>query len=345
MVCMYTLHLSTCTFTCRSAFLDHKCDFDMSGKRIDLTRLVVVSLWAALACLQIQRLSADPTPCPNSVECRVENPADGCGCNQYSDEGQNVCVDCVNCCSRGQAEAAPCTTYSDTMCCEPGVQYFNSATSQCENCTICKSNEQKVAECTITEDTQCQPRCHPHQYYAEGQCFFNCELCEYGCVTTGTARCRCYPTNCFSDTDLLCGNNLCAAMGTTSVEITGTVDNEPNGLPTWGIGLISIGVVIGIVAFSAGSLILSFCTKKTSQIEEDVEAENLPKSVLPGRYVTGHPSPFLHHYRHPGDPRYSPNSPRTNSLRNSSVRANSIRTSPKAPRVMPAPRVENATPI
>ena len=321
------------------------------SQKPNFIRLIVILLWSVLASIHVQQLYAEDIDCTTDGNaCRVKDPAPECGCNQYLEvsEGDRVCRDCVNCCSQGQVVMEPCTTYHNTECysCVSGAQYYDLEKSKCENCTVCKEDEQKVADCSISENTRCQPRCQPHQYFRQGQCYLDCAQCQNGCVTSGTARCRCQPSRCYHDTDILCDNNICATTGTTPLEVTGTVADESNELPTWGIGLISIGVVIGIVAFSAGSMILGFCTRRTSQVEEDAEGGGNPNPSLVGRY--GQPSPFLHHDAlHLIDnnrSRCSPNSVRTNS-RNGSLRINGVRNSPKALRSMPAPRVENGTPI
>lgn len=328
-------------------------------RRPNFTRLIVILLWSVLASIHVQELYADDIDCTATVEdCRVSDPAPDCGCNQYLDESEDnhVCRNCTDCCSDGKAQIEPCSKNQDAQCsaCVPGAQFYDRDVLECKNCTVCREDEQRVTECSISKDTLCTALCQTPQYYAEGRCHIDCSLCPSGCVTTGTARCRCQPSNCYHDTDITCKNNICGTTGTTPIEVTGTVGDDSNELPTWGIGLISIGVVIGIVAFSAGSMILGFCTRRTSQVEEDVEQASAfePKPSLVSRY--GQPNPFLHHNaNHPAIDmnrgRYSPNAVKANgrngSLRNGSLRANSVRNSPKALRSMSAPRVENATPI
>lgn len=323
-------------------------------RTLDFTRLVVILLWAALATIQIQRLSADHVPCGSTDECRVSNSADLCGCNQYNNSGNNSCEDCVKCCEQGQVEIEPCAEDSNAVCsqCTVGEQFFNLDTFECENCVTCKTDEQMITECSIHENTKCRPRCQPHQYYIEDEnkCQFKCELCQFSCVTTGTPRCKCQPAECYADTDILCEHNICTTTQVSTVEVTSTVDNESNELPTWGIGLISIGVVIGIVAFSAGSMILSFCTRKTNRPDDDEEQqirdqERDSKPVLMGRYINGQPSPFLYpnHYKH--HHHHSSDSHRKYGHLSNTSRTNSLRNSPKALRVVPSPRTDNATPI
>lgn len=298
-------------------------------RRTNHTRLIVICLWAVLASIQIHELSVNACP--------VEKPAPDCESNQYLEGDTCTCKNCTNCAELGQFELNSCTS---------------SRNAVCQNCTICKVDEWVVAACTSTEDTRCQHRCQSHQYYVpeENRCHFKCTLCQYGCVTSGTTRCQCYPSVCYAETDILCDTNLCTSTTAPPTEVTGTVDSKSNELPTWGIGLISIGVVIGIVAFSAGSMILSFCTRRTSQIddEEEINSTGDFKPVLIGQYSSGHPGPFLHLPSQQKN-KYSPNSPRTSSasssIRSGSLRGSNIRNSPKAVRSMQVPRPENATPI
>ena len=357
-----------------------RCSSSSSGK-LDFTRLTVIVLWAGLAVVQVQRLSANSVPCESTEDdCRLTHPAPGCTCNQFLNATSGVCTDCVRCCDRRQLELSPCLQERDAVCsqCVVGKQFFDVVTSRCRNCTVCKADEQRVAECSASEDAQCRPRCQPHQFYVEEEdrCQMRCALCEHGCVTSGAARCRCQPSDCYTDTDILCEINLCTVTEETTQGATGSVDGDSNDLPTWGIGLISIGVVIGIVAFSAGSMILSFCTRRATQNDGEEEEEegvgggagagrgrrkrqsSESKPDLMGRYVNNGqpPGPFLcpshysHHHHHHIDCHrkyggYSPTSSRTNSLRSGSLRSNGIRSSPKAVRVIPSPRTENATPI
>lgn len=316
----------------------------LTTKKQDHTRLIVVCVWTILASVQIHQLQVAGSPCP-----AVDDPTFRCECYQYQDGG--TCRNCTDCAATGNLALLPCTRWKDAKCSNcTNNKFFNTTSNSCQNCTVCKIDEREVDKCTIKTDTVCQSRCHPHQYYnpTEGRCHLNCDLCKHGCITERTTRCRCQHPECYAEADILCSNNLCTTTMTTSLETTGTVDSKTNGLPTWGIGLISIGVVIGIVAFSAGSMILSFCTRKTSQmVDEESDPAVESKFFVGSRRFrssiqTGHPSPFLPHNLLQNS-RYSPS--RTSSIRSSSLRTNSLRNHPKALRSMQVPRPENATPV
>jgi hypothetical protein len=329
-----------------------------STRESDLTRLVVVLLWASLALVQVQRLSADPTLCSTNseTECRVSDPAPGCSCNQYLDSDTGHCENCLVCCQEGKHEVSQCSRDQNAVCslCVPGVQFYDGETSLCRNCSVCASDEKQVVPCTTDRDTQCQPRCQLHQYYAAGRCFFNCELCQHGCTTSDASgtKCQCQPSRCYMEHDLLCVTNQCATTEPPSPDVAGTLADRSNALPTWGIGLISIGVVIGIVAFSAGSMILSFCTRKSPQadLEMNEPGVNTKPSMLTGRYVNEPGALFRKHHplfetsRKYGH--YSPgSSTRSSSVRSGSIRTNGIRNSPKTHGLIQSSRSENATPI
>lgn len=315
----------------------------LTTKKQDHTRLIVVCVWTVLASVQIHQLHVEGSPCPAD-----DDPTFHCECYQYQDG--DICRNCTDCAATGNLVLEPCTKWKDTKCSNcTSNQFFNTMSNRCQNCSVCKVDEWEVDKCTIKSDTVCQSRCQAHQYYdpIEGRCHLNCELCEHGCITERITRCLCKNPECYAETDIVCSNNLCSTTMTPSLETTGTVDSKTNGLPTWGIGLISIGVVIGIVAFSAGSMILSFCTRKTSQIvDEESDPTMESKQVYVGRLrsgvQSGHPSPFLPHNLLQNS-RYSPS--RTGSIRSGSLRTNSLRNHPKSLRSMQVPRPENATPI
>lgn len=290
-------------------------------RRVDYTHLVVMTLWTILASIQLQETLA--------AECRS---------NQYFDASEQRCKNCTDCETRGQLELASCSEYQDAACssCDMTTQFFDRDTGKCQNCTQCGEDQRQNSECTLDEDASCTNLCSSHQYYdlELKQCLFNCDLCSFGCVTLGAPRCRCSPSNCYSETDLLCANNICTEPTVAQTEATRSSNSQTDNLPTWGIGLISIGVVIGIIAFSAGSMILSFCTRKATIPDENVEAGGNSSATLVGRYPSGHPSPFLHHTLEKY--RQSPGAHR-NSM-------NNVRMSPQSLRA-PSSRPENVTPI
>lgn len=286
----------------------------------DHTRLVVVSLLTVLASIQLQELAGSPDP-----PCLLDDPVPGCQCYQYLDTDE--CKNCTDCASKGQLTLNHCSSQSDSTCmCDMLTQYYNTTTRQCQNCTVCGSYEKQVSKCTVNEDTKCVQRCLPHQYYvpAEDRCVFDCNLCTFGCVKTGTSQCQCIPSICYHNTDLLCKNNLCDASTTESSESTRSFDSSANDLPTWGFGLISIGVVLGIVAFSVGSMILSFCTRRSNSRTEEVIPTVEYKAVLRGthRYPNVYNCPAL--FQYPLD-KYGHLSNSAQTATGSGSRANSLR--------------------
>ena len=314
-------------------------------RTVDNTQCVVILFWSLLACLRIQDLSA--------LEC---------GPNQYRVSGQ--CQNCTSCEVLGQLTLEKCSHYQDTACsaCNMGVQYFDMQAGECKNCSICNETQREVEECTSGTDALCIERCQSYQTYKNGLCGFKCELCIFGCVTLGTPRCRCSPQECYSETDLLCRNNLCTDPTTRPTEVARTLRPQSNELPTWGIGLISIGVVVGIVAFSAGSMILSFCTKKATFSDENVEEGEAGDEKGEGDgSVAGSGSKHGHYVKYytsagfssPLPPRSETHkqSPRVHrdSMNNAShspqrLRGTPVLARPPPPRITSL-RAENATPI
>ena len=292
------------------------------GRTGDYTHLVVVTLWAVVASIQVQ-----------------ETLAAECASNQYQDTGDERCKNCTDCSALSQLTLASCSEYQNTACssCDMTRQFFDRDTGKCVNCTVCVEGQKLSRECTMDEDTVCDSICQSHQYYDMqlGRCLFDCTRCSLGCVTLGTPQCRCSPSNCYTDTDLLCENNVCTDPPVVQTEATQSTNPRSDNLPTWGIGLISIGVVVGIIAFSAGSMILSFCTRRATVPEDNVETGVNSSDPIVGRYSSSHPSPFLHHALEKY--RQSPSAHRNS--------ASNVRMSPQSLRAPSSSRPENVTPI
>ena len=154
-----------------------------------------------------------------------------------------------------------CVLSQGTSMCET-EQYFDNSTRTCKNCTVCMFGEEEKAFCVDFFDRQCRSLCNPGFAYnkVEG-CVLDCEQCEHGCIS-GEARCQCRPMNCFATSDRFCGRNLCNEPTATGETVTQPTGSSENALPAWGVGLISIGVVVGIVAFSGCFILLGVCTRK-----------------------------------------------------------------------------------
>ena len=239
----------------------------------DGTLAVVLLATAVVFSIQLQEISGDPVP-----RCLLSEPPEpGCACYQYWSDGE--CRNCTECSSSGQLTLSTCTARNDSTCTCGESQFFNATAHRCQNCTVCASFERQTVQCTATRDARCVSKCLPHQFYIseEDRCSFDCKLCRFGCVSTGTARCRCKPSNCYAAFDLLCENNLCSATESTLTEAsTGLRHSSSDHFPTWGIGLVSIGVVIGIVVFSSGLMVFSYCTQQSNTAVVDAEKSSIP---------------------------------------------------------------------
>ena len=140
--------------------------------------------------------------------------------------------------------------------CDPKTQYFNGST--CLNCTVCRFDEREIDFCGPNVDRVCERRCRSEFEYvpAEHRCILSCDACESGSCVTGELRCLCLPQKCFRDDDTLCERTICVDA-TEPDDITAPPPgSSQNNLPAWGVGVISIGVAIGIIAFSGIVVIL-----------------------------------------------------------------------------------------
>ena len=187
------------------------------------------------------------------------------------------------------------------------------------------------SECNGMHDTQCVSSCvNPHQRFRENfGCVVDCTLCEYGCLPEEN-RCECDPNKCYQAEFCQFERN-CDSEPTQPSRPSVSVPGNPSTLPSWGIGLIAVGAVIGIVAFSAAFLFMGVCTTKRRR-EVDSEGSDNSGSVLVsnGRISDGTHSTFV-----PGYPNQSlidllrqANSPIHSSL-------NSVKSSPKSMRASP----------
>ena len=270
-----------------------------------------------------------------------------CGPNQYLDQQSQ----CMNCTSAADTRCLPPQNESD---CIAGSQFFNVATRRCQVCMQCTPVTHEVYQlCSGTQDTTCIPTC-PNEFLTydmnEEMCILDCHRCPITgrCQVGDSRRCLCACER-SEPGDLYCMKSCVTAMPTSADTLPPQQNAGHNTLPSWGIGLIAIGVVIGIVAFSACFLLMGFCTSLSKRGNADVgsEGSNNSDSVLvsgKSSLITTSPyiqstSPFLSNHSTLDLLRYSPN-----GLHSS---LNSVKGSPRSVRAMPAlSRTENtATPV
>lgn len=165
----------------------------------------------------------------------------------------------------------------------PDTQYYNGTT--CLDCTVCAPDEKEREFCTANEDRVCEPRCSPEfSFNVNEGCVLNCLACESGGCVPGEPRprCLCIPQQCFNDDDRLCERNTCPATTEPGTATAPPRGSSQNSLPAWGVGLVSIGVVVGIVAFSGCFILLGVCTRKKEPADVGSEESGSSQSGLIG---------------------------------------------------------------
>ena len=195
-----------------------------------------------------------------------------CPQGEYYNAKLNVCVTCTNCSSIGRNQSSACSAFSDTVCtqniteCVTGKEFYNATARQCQGCRECAANEDEVESCTLQSDVQCESKCPENFVWIESRktCVFDCKQCPTQHCRSPN-QCVCEPANCYDPTDVFCSNKLPNCIDTEEPPTTSTKASSTNGsLAPWGIGLIAIGVVVGIVAFSACFLLMGFCTSSSN---------------------------------------------------------------------------------
>ena len=161
--------------------------------------------------------------------------------------------------------------------CVSGETFLDERTGCCELCRSCTYGVSE--ECTVNQNTFCV--CPSPLYQEEdGECFIFCPYCPVtGECIQGTQRCRCKDPSCHLDTDIYCENStaLCKEPTTSKPTTlpTTTTMKTPNfsqeSLPPWGIGLIAIGIVIGIIIFASCFLCMGFFSMSKSESRRSSE--------------------------------------------------------------------------
>lgn len=209
------------------------------------------------------------------------------------------------------SQAAHVCTVSNVLnasLCTSGESFRNVTVNCCQRCSACPDGYEVRTPCSTTRDTYCVPSC-PHNALTwnegEGACVIDCSFCSYDCDPV-KRRCVCDPSLCYHPNDLYCQTPIPCSPITPSRPTVDDNNNSgnPSSLPPWGVGVIAVGAVLGIVAFSAGFLLMGICTRKkrTAEGVESGGSEN-SESVLVsnGRssrgthstYISGYPNQSL----------------------------------------------------
>lgn len=238
------------------------------------------------------------------VDCfNAQGQDDGTGClqHQYFNATLGYCQTCTDCSSIEQMETTPCSANADTVCgtgqektdCTVDLQFYNITSRNCQDCRACAPYEHEVSVCTLEEDTECVQRCSRDYVYQAhlDSCSLDCGRCpEMRCKDQ--FHCQCTPERCFDSSDALCRFDLCDDASEDPSTGAPSTSSPGNNLEPWGIGLIAVGVVIGIIAFSACFLLMGVCTSSSTRRRRlDVGSEESQSSksglVVPGSSVSG----------------------------------------------------------
>ena len=135
----------------------------------------------------------------------------------------------------------------------------------------------------MTHNTECD--CEPPQSYVSSKhkCVINCKLCPVTkeCVP-GMRRCLC-ENDCYADHDEFCtgGPLNCINEETEKVTTQDTIQRDDNDFfPEWGIGLVAIGVVIGIIIFASCFLCLGLVTITKHRESEPQTSESSESGLV-----------------------------------------------------------------
>ena len=160
-------------------------------------------------------------------------------------------------------------------------QFLNSTSGACQQCTRCgQLGLQPVQACNATNDAVCERCPNPNEYYAIALmgCTLDCALCPRGCPKGKEGECDCSFDKCL--TGIMCDVNTCTpdppTTETPSITSPTTTSppTQPVVLPHWGIALVSIGVILGIVLFSALFVLLGLFTSRRRGQHDDFNSNS-----------------------------------------------------------------------
>ena len=279
------------------------------------------------------------------IEWSIQAPS--CQPNQYWDRPSLQCMNCTN------ATDVRCQQ-SESDCRVDGSEFYNTTVHRCQACKQCLPRIERVAQqCNRTKDTVCIQTCS-HEFLTfdpnEGRCILECSKCPGTgeCEPGDSQKCSCSCERSSPD-DLYCDSCITAEPPTSATMPPVLLTLGPgNSLPNYGTGLIAIGVVVGIVAFSACFLLMGVCSSNrrgTADVgsegsnNSDIMLVSSRTSVITHPSYISSTSPFLGNHSKLDLLRHSPTG-MTNSL-------SSIRGSPRSVRAIPLPsRSEStATPV
>lgn len=172
--------------------------------------------------------------------------------------------------------------------CIPGETWYNLKTGCCERCSTCDHGSTDMfleSRCNVSHDAVCACRTPLYFEPAFDRCVIHCPSCETGRCIPNTDQCECpVPANCYQKHDLYCRNGpiLCEQEPVTVQPTRNLELNSPRetSLPPWGIGLIAIGVVIGIIVFASCFLCLGIFTITKNQDPESQSSDSSESGLV-----------------------------------------------------------------
>ena len=169
-------------------------------------------------------------------------------------------------------------------------QTFNPETGCCHSCRSCSGREMLVLSiCNATHDTVCGCETPFFLDTTDNQCHLNCNLCPRSCSTIrGVTRCNCNRPSCHPADDLYCRHEIlypCRETVAPPTEPTRPPPempgiDGPNSLPPWGIGLIAVAIVIGIILFASCFLCMGIFSKHKSREPESHQGSETSENGL-----------------------------------------------------------------
>ena len=235
-------------------------------------------------------------------------------------------------------------------------QFMNVSAGTCQQCTDCgQLRLRPVRPCNGTDDSLCERCTDPNEYYNKAlqRCTLDCTLCPHGgrCAEGMEDQCDCSFARCVEgrmcdqrSRDPRCVVTTPPTTSTTGPAIT-PQDDSPVFLPHWGIALVSVGVIVGIILFSALFVLLGLATSHRKSRHEDFSSSNTTSSSVADKlsYSTGrHSTSLVSLYTQSNSPAFqnyllSLNALKTTSHGNLGSSWNNLKNSPKTERSSSVP--------
>nr|XP_044993624.1 tumor necrosis factor receptor superfamily member 23-like isoform X2 [Jaculus jaculus] len=173
--------------------------------------------------LLLTQLQATAATEPLARRTEQRNSDDSCPSNEYWATDR-----CCKCCPAGEYVQKPCMDHHTTGTCEkcdPGTFMAHSnGLSSCLLCSVCRNDQEMVAECSATSNRMCQ--CRTGHFYQDSGSYEFCRIC----------------TRCPPGVPVL---QECNATADTVCSLTGSDQKRL----LWILFPLGIGIGIGIIYF------------------------------------------------------------------------------------------------